>query len=187
MKKCAKCKIYYKLDDFPKDNSKKDGHKSYCFPCNRQVVNKSTLKRKEKRKQENIKNRDKIYEYNKYYRNKNRKFINTLYRNKLNNDPSFKIAHNTRVRINKALKNNTKYSSTINLLGCGIEFYKKYLEQQFKPDMTWENYGKLWEIDHIKPCASFDLTIENEQKRCFHHTNTQPLYKIDNQRKNKYE
>ena len=24
--------------------------------------------------------------------------------------------------------------------------------------MSWGNHGEIWEIDHIKPCASFDLT-----------------------------
>ena len=42
--------------------------------------------------------------------------------------------------------------------------------------MTWENHGKIWEIDHILPCASFDLTILEEQKKCFHYTNMQPLF-----------
>ena len=71
MKKCAKCNNDYDLIEFPKDLSKKDGHKSYCFPCNRQVVNKSTTKRKEKRHDENIKNRDNISKYNKeYYKSK---------------------------------------------------------------------------------------------------------------------
>jgi hypothetical protein len=187
MKKCAKCNEEYPLDNFPKDKTNKScGHRSYCFPCNRKIINEVTLKRKDKRKQENVKNRKQISEYNKLYRSKNKKFINSLYKNKLDSDPSFKIAHNTRVRINKALKNNVKHSSTIDLLGCNIEFYKQYLEQQFKPDMTWENYGVLWEIDHIKGCCTFDLTKLENQQKCFHYSNTQPLYKIDNQRKNKY-
>jgi hypothetical protein len=41
--------------------------------------------------------------------------------------------------------------------------------------MSWENYGKVWEIDHIMPCAIFDLTKADHQKRCFHFSNTQPL------------
>ena len=41
--------------------------------------------------------------------------------------------------------------------------------------MTWENYGE-WHIDHRKPCASFDLTKEEEQKMCFHFTNLQPMW-----------
>ena len=47
----------------------------------------------------------------------------------------------------------------------------------FKPGMSWENYGKIWEIDHIKPCDSFDLTKLEEQQKCFHYTNLQPLFK----------
>jgi hypothetical protein len=37
--------------------------------------------------------------------------------------------------------------------------------------------GGVWEIDHIKPCASFDLTDIKQQKECFHYTNLQPLFK----------
>jgi len=49
--------------------------------------------------------------------------------------------------------------------------------------MSWGNYGIYWEIDHKKPCASFDLTKLEEQQKCFHYTNTQPLSIIENQKK----
>jgi hypothetical protein len=52
--------------------------------------------------------------------------------------------------------------------------------------MNWKNYGKgegKWNIDHILPCASFDLTQESEQHRCFHYNNLQPLWEIDNLKK----
>jgi len=45
--------------------------------------------------------------------------------------------------------------------------------------MTWENHGE-WHIDHIKPCASFDLSDKKEQIMCFHYTNLQPLWGSDN-------
>lgn len=48
--------------------------------------------------------------------------------------------------------------------------------------MSWDNYGE-WEIDHIIPCDSFDLTKEEEQKRCFHFSNLQPLWWRDNRTK----
>ena len=55
--------------------------------------------------------------------------------------------------------------------------------------MTWKNHGlKGWHIDHIIPCAAFDLTKEEEQKKCFHYSNLQPLWWIDNLKKsNKME
>ena len=54
-----------------------------------------------------------------------------------------------------------------------------YLEAKFTEGMTWENHG-LWHIDHIKPCSSFNLLIEDEHHKCFHYSNLQPLWAKDN-------
>ena len=109
-------------------------------------------------------------------------------------DIQWKLKANLRGRYLDALKRHTsggkvnKHHSAIDLLSCSIEFYKQYLEQQFKPDMNWENHGMLWEIDHIKPCVAFDLTDPKQQQECFNYTNTQPLYYSDNRsKKDKYE
>ena len=45
--------------------------------------------------------------------------------------------------------------------------------------MTWKNYGE-WHIDHIKPCSKFNLTDEEEQKKCFNYKNLQPLWASEN-------
>ena len=186
MKQCAKCKTSYDLNLFPKDNSKKDGYKSYCFPCNRQVINKSTTKRKEKRHDENIKSRDNISKYNKEYYKNNKKVFQNNYKKYLQTNPTFKIIHNTRVRINKALKTNSKYSSAEELLGCSLVDYKVYLEQQFTPEMNWGNYGLYnkgdfdfgWDIDHIEPIAK--AKISEDVIRLNHYTNLQPLCSYTN-------
>jgi hypothetical protein len=50
--------------------------------------------------------------------------------------------------------------------------------------MSWENYGLYgWHIDHILPCSSFDLLKPEEQRKCFHWSNMQPLWARDNLRK----
>jgi hypothetical protein len=90
-----------------------------------------------------------------------------------------------RSRLIGGIKGNFKQSTTIELLGCSIEKLKQHLESKFKPGMSWSNYGK-WHIDHIKPCARFDLSKPNEQKKCFHYTNLQPLWAEENLKKNKY-
>ena len=56
----------------------------------------------------------------------------------------------------------------------------------FKPDMTWENHGKLWHIDHRKPLCKFNLTLPDgtpnyEQIRLANSlANLQPLYVAEN-------
>ena len=69
-----------------------------------------------------------------------------------------------------------KYHSAIELIGCSIDAYKQHLEQGFKHDMTWENHGPIWHIDHIKSCQYFDLSKPEEQEKCFHFSNMQPLW-----------
>ena len=65
------------------------------------------------------------------------------------------------------------------LTGADIDVVKAHLERQFVDGMTWENRG-AWHVDHIRPCASFDLTDPEQQRQCFHYTNLQPLWAEDN-------
>jgi hypothetical protein len=71
-------------------------------------------------------------------------------------------------------------------LGCSIDFLKEWFKFQFNlidENMTLENHGTYWEIDHVKPVSSFDLTIEDDIKQCFHWTNVSPLEKSLNKKK----
>lgn len=91
-----------------------------------------------------------------------------------------------RMRVRDAVKSKgfKKLDTTMNLIGCDIYKLKEHLEKQFILGMTWENYGqKGWHIDHIKPCCKFNLLLEEEQRRCFHYTNLQPLWATDNHKK----
>lgn len=70
------------------------------------------------------------------------------------------------------------------MLGCSVEDLKTKLEAQFQSGMSWDNYGRTgWHIDHIRPCASFDLSDPMQQAECFHYTNLQPLWALDNMKK----
>lgn len=67
----------------------------------------------------------------------------------------------------------------LELLGCSPEELGRYLEGKFKFGMKWEN-AFMWHIDHIRPCASYDLFRIEQQKACFHYSNLQPLWKREN-------
>jgi hypothetical protein len=138
-----------------------------------------------KKVKNNNKNRYKTdLEYNKYIKNKAKEWEqsnkikkNERQKNRYKTDTIFRLKLLLRNRLNQALCGNMKLTTTLKLLGCTIEEFKLYLEQQFKPEMTWENHGEIWEIDHIKPCASFNLIDSKQQQECFNYKNTQPLFK----------
>jgi hypothetical protein len=71
----------------------------------------------------------------------------------------------------------SKKSRTYEILGCSYEEFKTYIEVQFQYGMSWENYGS-WEYDHIIPISS--ANTEDEIILLNHHTNFQPLWKLDN-------
>lgn len=122
------------------------------------------------------KNREKLKIQAREYRiNKAETIRNNNIRRYQKRTVSDKIKQNLRGRIRSCIKR--KSNSSMELLGCSIEYLCEYLESKFTKGMTWNNYGlKGWHIDHIIPCSSFDFTNSDEQKKCFHYTNLQPLW-----------
>jgi len=159
---CSKCEEELELNIFKPTKQGRFGVNSVCKPC-----------------------------FNKNWNEYQRRTGQNKKHNKLKRqtDPQYKLKCNLRGRYLDAIKRHTsggrvnKHHSSLELIGCEIEFYKQYLESLFKEDMTWLNHGGLWEIDHIRPCASFDLTNIEQQKECFNYKNTQPLYKSENRSK----
>lgn len=103
---------------------------------------------------------------------------------RLENDPEYRAVQNLRLRVLQAIKKCgvAKSAFTQELLGCTYEEARQHLAAQFEEGMSWDNHGE-WEIDHIKPCASFDLTDPTQQRECFHYSNLQPLWRSENRRK----
>ena len=97
-------------------------------------------------------------------------------------DPCYKLLCNYRVRVHHFLKGGVKSMQTRELVGCSLPELKVHLEQQFTEGMTWDNYGK-WHVDHIIPCATFRPATEESMRKCFHFSNLQPLWALDNLRK----
>lgn len=92
---------------------------------------------------------------------------------------AFRIRQSLATRLKSAVKGFYKSARTLELLGCTVAELKRHLQIQFRPGMTWDNYGE-WHIDHIRPCASFDLTDPEQQRQCFNFKNLQPLWAKDN-------
>lgn len=191
-KKCGVCEEIKPIEFF----EQRAGQPTYrCKECVKKYFkeyykkNKNKIKERSKEwRKENLDKSRKWEEENKEHRkkwkkewiDKNREKINTAERERRKTDISYKVKKNLRRRVNDVV--NKKAGKTMELVGCSLLALLKHLEKNFVEGMTWENYGE-WHIDHIIPCASFDLTVEEEQKKCFHYSNLQPLWGIDNLKK----
>lgn len=159
-KKCNNCKEEKLISEFGKNKSRKDGHSQFCKECIKVLDQK--------------------------YRPNQREWRATYLRDRRSTSIAFRIADNLRRRVNSALHGKSKSSTTLTLIGCTIEELVFYLESKFVAGMCMDNYGTVWEIDHIIPCAKFDLSNPIEQQMCFHYKNLQPLFVEDNRKKSSW-
>lgn len=152
-----------------------------CYECKRQqakrdysihkeraksINKKSAIKHKDRVKKNNIdwrsKNRAKSNAIKKRYRDNNivkcRKQANE-YSKRKRLDPYHRLNRNTSKAIWASLKGEKGGRKWQTFVSFTLEELQAHLESKFKDGMTWENYGKYWELDHIKPldlCSSFE-------------------------------
>ena len=195
---CSICKIKKEFTEFylRKDTRYLSGFRytNPCKECNRKKssdrLSKLTMEQKKEawNKWRNA-NKEYVNECGREYRKQNpeiTKRISLRYKESKKQDIQFQISESLRKKTNYYLIKNKKYNMKINLFGADTEFVIKWIQFQFTNEMNWENYGKYWEFDHIKPMDSFDLFNKIERYECSHWSNLQPIKKEENaSKKNK--
>lgn len=184
---CKDCISEYKKEHRKKNSDKIKSYMSNYYINNKEIIldrlkeNYSNNKEKklEYQKVYSINNKEKIKEYKSNHAKKNKEKIknykNNYQNNKRKNDPICKLKYSLSRCIRNALKNKglPKNNKTIDILGCDIIFFKEYIESLFTLEMSWDNYGQVWDLDHIKP-----LSTANTEELVYelnHYTNLQPL------------
>ena len=205
---CVKCSVEKPLSEF-RIRKDKGYHRRECKQCARDEDKKWKLKNSEKLKAQAKKhynenkeyyaikykiwvedNREHTRKYAKEYRKNNHekelKRCREYQKNKYKTDINYKLRMLIGGRIRRVLNHSrtNKGNKSIELLGCSLPFLKEYIENLFQKEMSWDKFhnGEI-HIDHKIPCASFDLTDLNQQRECFHYSNLQPLWAVDNLRK----
>jgi len=112
------------------------------------------------------------------------------WKHKYYTDPGFRLEHLFRARLAKELKDvkTKKADHSLTILDCTTAFFRNHIEKQFTDGMSWDNVGRKMVtkgeryvvIDHLQPCAWFDLTKPSHQRVCFHYRNLRPLWMDDN-------
>lgn len=177
MKTCITCKIEQPLVNFNKDKKRADGVDYVCRSCKKIYYKQNRDKILNQSKTYYQNNTETRNTYIRAWRLENKDHINTQQRKRWADDEQYRIRMVLGWKINQSIQKKYKTLSSTKLLGCSLEQVRNHLQSQFKPEMNWNNHGDVWEIDHIKPCSSFNLINVEEQKECFNYKNLQPLFK----------
>lgn len=193
-KNCTKCDVERDLSRFFLDK-KTLKYANICRECNnakrREYLARPEVKLAKKQHDKEYNARPKVIAHSqqyqaKWYQDNREKKLRQSYENdkkRYENDPNFRIRKCLRSRLKSAVIDGHKSAPTMELLGCSVDYFRKWIEYQFVDIISWDNHGNYWHLDHVKPCASFDLTIESEQQKCFHWKNIRPLEKGENMSK----
>ena len=91
------------------------------------------------------------------------------------NNPSVRLIEAMRARLWAALKGRSD-GALFSRLGYDKQELVSHLEARFQPGMTWH-------VDHIRPCASFDMMDAAQFAAAWALDNLNPLWAGDNLRK----
>ena len=203
MKTCVKCKTEKDEKYFSPSKSKRGGLYSRCKACRRG----DAKARREKKREYDARHYAEDPERTR--KNRERYYAENKERLKIKSD-QWAAAHPKRItefsrranaklygtakgKINNAMANRMRHSlhgtkagrSWESLVGYSVSDLLKHLEKQFTPEMTWENHGSYWSIDHITPIAAFNFgrTEDIDFKKCWSLKNLRPLEAKANKRK----
>lgn len=149
------------------------------------LKNKERYKIESKKRQ--IAKKEEIALYQKQYRQTHREERNNRHKQRFSIDFQYRLSMNLRSRLLQALKKDYKSGSAIKDLGCTIEQFKDWIERQWEPGMSWDNYGNKegqWSIDHEYPLSLVDISKREQLLPVVHYTNLQPMWHVKNVSKN---
>lgn len=158
---CCCCRKELPILNYYKSTRHLDGYFSYCKFCHENKLKNVGFNEKIKRTPT---------------------YMQTYWKEKLKN-VQYRMKQNIKRYISKRLINLKKTHKTTKYIGCSIDFFIKWIEFRFTKDMDWNNYSSYWELDHVLPCASFNLSDEENVLICFNWKNYQPLHKDENRKK----
>ena len=203
IKTCSNCNVEKQLSEFSISPANKSGFYSWCLVCSRkkykeqtkniEEYNKNDVKtctkcNKSKTVLENFRIKHSKDGYSnlckdcdKDYRKSVAKELYQKKKHKLNTNIQFKLSERIRCRLRILLDNiKIKKPKTDKLIGCSLDNFVKHLDKSFYEEITFDNYGTIWHLDHIIPCDWFDLSDINQLQACTHYTNLQALIINDN-------
>lgn len=157
---CLTCKTWVSESEFYKSKQSKDGLSSRCKFCQQKY---------DKEHKEQISERQRKYRLEKI------------------KNPAFRLSERMSAGMRRALKQNKAGQHWEDLVPYNIEQLRQHLESQFTPEMSWDNMGEYWEVDHIIPQNMFNFTTYKDKdfQICWSLMNLRPLNWLENRQRPK--
>lgn len=199
-KVCDQCKISKPINKYRKYTDRENSYGKTCKAC----LNERDKERKKNLRKKRLEtfmvkcekcNESKALKYfaklKKFYKQKiclscYPKFLTEQKtewcRNERKSNVNYRLKKSLAARLRTVL---IKNDTTMNYIGCNIQYLREWFEYNFTENMNWDNYGSYWSIDHIIPVCKFDLTMEEEKLKCWNWSNLMPVtVKYNSSKKN---
>ena len=152
-------------------------NRSKCIDCEKEYGRNYNVENKDIREKWASENQDKIKKLKADWYQNNKPHIQEKYNARYHGDAEFKLKVTLKKRLLSYIK---KERNTVSYLGTEISLIKQWLEYNFDDNMTWDNHGSYWDIDHVFPISLFDLSDANQVYVCFNWKNLMPLSSSQN-------
>ena len=175
---CYECKQKNMILDHLRHNIRNRKIQKKCYEKDPSKSHKKSQKWAEtnREKSNNIKKLHKIK-----YREKYLKREKEYEKNKRKN-PSYRLSSAISRQIWGFLKGKKSGRKWETFIDYTFDELKKHIEIKLTEEMSWSNYGSIWEIDHVTPKSWFKNT-EEDVKKAWALENLQPKLKAHNRSK----
>lgn len=160
----------------------KNKHKYKDRERRRRIENRESIRDQQRKWEET--NKEHVRERRRHYAKNNRDKIRV---NQRKYDKKYRVTVSGRLHsrisalVRTSLRRGKGGKATKELVGWTVDDLKVHLERQFLPNMSWNNMDK-WQIDHIRPLASFRIEAASspEFMDAWSLTNLRPLWSFQN-------
>lgn len=191
MKACRVCHVVKQLSEFYSRKESPDKRRTDCKVCNNAKKRKWELSHPDQNRATKLAGQRRRFaadpEKVRCYHRSRQSLVQhkkTAYmRERRRSDENFRLASVLRAKLSSNLVGRVNSRGMFELLGCSMDYFRKYIERKFQAGMSWARYGNrlgCWSLDHRQPLSRFDLTDKEQLLWAFHYSNIQPMWAKEN-------
>ena len=178
-KECDQCKIMKTINLYRKYTDRENSYSKTCKACLNEMDKQRKRNLRKKRletfmvKCEKCSEEKALKDFAKLKKFYKKKICVSCYPKFLTEQKTEWCRNENKSNINYRLKKSLaarlrtvliKNDTTMNYIGCNIQYLREWFEYNFTKEMNWDNYGSYWSIDHIIHKNQINIILQKIQK-----------------------